>query len=71
MVTSHIALDGLGWIAFCPVDNRIRQRLRQGQFDRIFFAFNTFLVSNDAHHALDDGIDRISVGSQRNTEFEG
>ena len=23
------------------------------------------------HDALDDGIDRISVGSQRNTEFEG
>ena len=41
----------------------------QRSFDTLNFAL--LVAELRRHDALDDGIDRISVGSQRNTEFEG
>jgi len=69
-VAGHIAFDNLSGIRVRAVYDGVRQGFGKSKLNAIFLSLGAFHFPDDVHHALDDGVDSLAVGTKRDTEFQ-
>ncbi len=70
LIAGDIAFDNFRWIVFCSMHDGVSKSFGQCQFDIVLASRSAFYLPNHIHHAADDRVNGVAIGSKRHAELE-